>query len=102
VHADFGDIPIDIASQIYSDGTNITKIRNHEIIFWLIANLNYLPNLRYLKRYIILAFLCPGPRKYGLIDSFEYPFIKEYKKLAASIPNIRNSFDNSILYLDSS
>jgi hypothetical protein len=88
IHTDFGDIPIDITSQIYSDSTNITKIRNHEITPWLIANLNYLLNLRYLKGYMILAFLCPGPRKYGLTDSFEYPFIKEYKKLAAGIPNI--------------
>jgi hypothetical protein len=96
VHIDFGDIPIDITSQIYSDSTNITKIRNHEIIFWLIANLNYLPNLRYLKGYIILVFLCPGSRKYGLTNNFEYPFIEEYKKLAASIPNIRNNFDDLI------
>jgi hypothetical protein len=99
VHTDFGDIPIDITSQIYSDGTNVTKIGNHEITFWLVANLNYLPNLRYLKGYIILAFLYPGSWKYGLTDSFEYPFIKEYKKLAASIPNIRNNFDDSIFIL---
>jgi hypothetical protein len=66
---------------------------------WLIANLNYPPNLRYLKRYMILAFLCPSPRKYGLTDSFEYPFIKEYKKLAANIPNIWNSFDDSTFTL---
>jgi hypothetical protein len=67
--------------------------------FWLVANLNYLPNLRYLKGYIILVFLCPSPRKYGLIDNFEYLFIEEYKKLTASIPNIRNSFDDSIFTL---
>ena len=48
---------------------------------------------------MILAFLCPSPRKYGLTDSFEYPFIKEYKKLAASIPNIRNNFNDSIFIL---
>jgi hypothetical protein len=66
---------------------------------WLVANLNYPPNLRYLKGYIMLAFLCPGPRKYGLIDSFEYPFIKEYKKLAAGIPNVQNSFDDSTFIL---
>jgi hypothetical protein len=99
VHIDFGDIPTNITSQIYSDNANIIKIRNHEIIPWLVANLNYLPNLRYLKGYIILAFLCPGPRKYGLTDSFEYLFIKECKKLAASIPNIRNNFDDSIFIL---
>jgi hypothetical protein len=99
VHIDFGDIPIDITSQIYLDSANITKIRNHKITPWLIANLNYLSNLRYLKGYIILAFLCLSPRKYGLTDSFEYPFIKEYKKFAASIPNIRNSFDDSIFTL---
>jgi hypothetical protein len=69
------------------------------MIPWLVANLNYLPNLRYLKRYIILVFLYPSPRKYGLTDSFEYPFIKECKKLAAGIPNIRNNFDDSIFIL---
>jgi hypothetical protein len=66
---------------------------------WLVANLNYPPNLRYLKGYMMLAFLCPGPRKYGLTDSFEYPFIKECKKLAAGIPNVRNSFDDSTFTL---
>jgi hypothetical protein len=81
------------------DSANITKIRNYEIIFWLVVNLNYLLNLRYLKGYIILAFLCPGPWKYGLTDSFEYPFIEEYKKLAISILNIRNNFDDSIFIL---
>jgi hypothetical protein len=99
MYIDFGDIPIDITSQIYSDNINITKIRNYEITSWLVANLNYLPNLRYLKGYIILAFLCPSPRKYSLIDSFKYPFIKEYKKLAANILNIRNNFDDLIFIL---
>jgi hypothetical protein len=47
----------------------------------------------------MLAFLCPGPRKYSLTDSFEYPFIKECKKLAASIPNIRNGFNNTLFTL---
>jgi hypothetical protein len=61
---------------------------------WLIANLNYPLNLRYLKGYIMLAFLCPSPWKYGLTDSFKYLFIKEYKKLAAGILNIQNSFND--------
>jgi hypothetical protein len=47
----------------------------------------------------MLAFLCLSPRKYGLTDSFEYPFIKEYKKLAAGIPNVQNSFDDSTFTL---
>jgi len=48
---------------------------------------------------MILAFLYPGPRKYSLTDSFKYPFVKEYKELAASIPNILNSFNNLIFTL---
>jgi hypothetical protein len=47
----------------------------------------------------MLAFLCPGPRKYGLTDSFKYPFIKECKKLAAGILNVQNSFDDSTFTL---
>jgi hypothetical protein len=47
----------------------------------------------------MLAFLCPGPRKYGLTDSFEYLFIKECKKLAAGISNVQNSFDDSTFTL---
>lgn len=47
----------------------------------------------------MLAFLCPGPRKYGLTDSFEYPFIEECKKLAAGIPNVRNGFNDTLFTL---
>lgn len=62
--------PTDVAGQTFMDGANVTNIGTHEITPFLIANLNLPPEIRYLLANIMCVFLIPGPRKYGLLDSF--------------------------------
>jgi hypothetical protein len=68
--------PTDIALQGFMDGANVTNIGTHEVTPFLVTNLNLPPELRYLKENIMLVFLVPGPRKYGLIDSYYWPLVR--------------------------
>lgn len=81
------------------DGANVTKIGTHEITPFLLANLNLPPEIRYLLDNIMCVFLIPGPRKYGLLDSFFYPFVQECKMLAAGVPDVYNAYTNSYFTL---
>src|SRR6195952_2797810 len=81
------------------DGANVTKIGTHETTPFLIANLNLPPEIRYLLANIMCVFLIPGPRKYGLLDSFFYPFVQECKMLAQGVPGVFNAYTNSYFTL---